>query len=46
MKYYGTLEHGSNYYRAVIDSEKMEGMKTIDKELLKVMVGAIESIVK
>lgn len=33
-------------YRAVIDLEKMEGMKTIEKELLKAIAGAIESIVK
>ena len=46
MKYYWTLAHGSNYYRAVIDLEKMEGMKIIDKELLKAIAGAIETIVK
>src|SRR5215210_9211350 len=28
-------------YRAVIDPEKMEGMKRIDKELLKAIAGAI-----
>ena len=33
-------------YRAVIGPEKMEGMKTIDKELLKAIAGAIETIVK
>jgi hypothetical protein len=33
-------------YRAVIDLEKMEGMKTIDKELLKAIAGAIKTIVK
>ena len=33
-------------YKAVIDPEKMEGMKTIDKELLKTIAGAIETIVK
>ena len=33
-------------YRAIIDLEKMEGMKTIDKELLKNIAGAIETIVK
>ena len=33
-------------YRAVIELEKMEGMKTIDKELLKAIAGAIETIVK
>ena len=32
-------------YRAVIDLEKMEGMKRIDKELLRAIAGAIESIV-
>ena len=33
-------------YRAVIDPEKMEEMKGIDKELLKAIAGAIEIIVK
>jgi hypothetical protein len=33
-------------YRVVIDLEKMEGMKRIDKELLRAIAGAIESIVK
>ena len=33
-------------YRALIDPEKMEGIKMIDKELLKAIAGAIESIVK
>jgi hypothetical protein len=42
----GLLKHGSNYYRAVIGLERMEGMHTIDKELLKAIAGAIESIVK
>jgi hypothetical protein len=33
-------------YRAIIDFEKMEGMKMIDKELLKAIAVAIETIVK
>lgn len=33
-------------YRAVIDLDKMEGMKMIDKELLKAIAGAIETIVR
>ena len=33
-------------YWAVIDPEKMEGMKIIDKELLTAIAGAIETIVK
>ena len=33
-------------YKAVIDPEKMERMKMIDKELLKAVAVAIESIVK
>ena len=33
-------------YRALIDPEQMEGMKRIDKELLKAIAEAIESIVK
>jgi hypothetical protein len=40
------LEHGTNHYRAVINLEKVEGMKMIDKELLKPIEGAIETIVK